>query len=339
MKGDVGVHSEWGKGSTFWFTIEIKQTDISPMMAKKDEPVFQVVNHFDEYHPYLLVVDDNATNRKVASEILRKSGCEVLTADSGKKAIELVQSSLIDRPFDIIFMDIQMPEMDGVETTQHLRNLKVSLPPIIAMTAYAMKEDRDRFMANGMNDYVPKPIRAEILVRKVAEWVSKQLAEYKELINTPLIEETKPAIQAIIESKSENENQKSIVEITIPDYDTELDKFAILDNEIVKQLADSVGGDMEFVASILEGFEEEAVEQINLAIEGHKANNCKQVQGELHTLKGNSGTLGAMRLHEITRIIEEKAKHCDFQLFESEIIILQNEFEKFKKETLKIKAS
>ena len=118
-----------------------------------------------------------------------------------------------------------------------------------------------------------------------------------------------------------------------------MDKFAILDAEIVKQLADSVGGDMDFVASIFEGFEEEAIEQINLAIEGHKANNCKQVQGELHTLKGNSGTLGAMRLHEITRIIEEKAKHCDFQLFEKEIIILQDEFDKFKKEIVKMKDS
>ena len=120
-------------------------------------------------------------------------------------------------------------------------------------------------------------------------------------------------------------------------FRSQLNNFQILDREIIKQLADSVGGDMGFVASILEGFEEEATEQIQNAIEGYKANNCKQVQGELHTLKGNSGTLGAMRLHEITRIIEEKAKDCDFQLFENEIVILQEEFEKFKKEVSLIK--
>jgi PAS domain S-box-containing protein len=336
MKGEVGVTSQWGKGSTFWFTIEIKQTDISPMMTKKDEPIFKVLNHFDTYHPYLLVVDDNATNRKVASEILKKSGCEVITADSGQKAIKLVQASILDRPFDIIFMDIQMPEMDGVETTQILRNNNTNLPPIIAMTAYAMKEDRDRFMANGMNDYVPKPIRAEVLVRKVAEWIGK-----KELGIGGLVISN----QLLVTGESETVNESQIGTSAVPNSPVTNNQlqipnpqslipnnYEVLDKEIIKQLSDSVGGDMSFVASILEGFEEEATEQIANAIEGYKANNCKQVQGELHTLKGNAGTLGAMRLHEITRIIEEKAKHCDFQQFENEAIVLQEEFEKFKKE-------
>jgi signal transduction histidine kinase/DNA-binding response OmpR family regulator/HPt (histidine-containing phosphotransfer) domain-containing protein len=335
MKGEVGVTSEWGKGSTFWFTIEIKQTDISPMMAKKDEPVYKILNHFDTYHPYLLVVDDNATNRKVASEILRKSGCEVITADSGQKAIKLVQASILDKPFDIIFMDIQMPEMDGVETTQILRKNNINLPPIIAMTAYAMKEDRDRFMANGMNDYVPKPIRAEVLVRKVAEWVGKKELVTGGLVTGELVigNQTNEVLQIVNDSSQVIDNQLLITN----NHSLITDNHQVLDPEIIKQLSDSVGGDMSFVVSILEGFEEEATEQIANAIEGYKANNCKQVQGELHTLKGNAGTLGAMRLHEITRIIEEKAKHCDFQVFESEAVILQEEFEKFKRELSKMK--
>ncbi len=343
MKGEVGVTSAWGKGSTFWFTIEIKQTDISPMMAKKDEPVYKVVNHFDTYHPYLLVVDDNATNRKVASEILRKSGCEVITADSGQKAIKLVQASILDKPFDIIFMDIQMPEMDGIETTQILRQNNANLPPIIAMTAYAMKEDRDRFMANGMNDYVPKPIRAEVLVRKVAEWVSKQLTINNEQSSSvPLAVKSSDSKIAVNQSDiflQPVKNDKLAIEENsqFTTHKSTLNNYQVLDPEIIKQLSDSVGGDKSFVVSILEGFEEEATEQIANAIEGYKANNCKQVQGELHTLKGNAGTLGAMRLHEITRIIEEKAKHCDFQVFENEIITLQDEFEKFKKELIKLK--
>jgi HPt (histidine-containing phosphotransfer) domain-containing protein len=205
------------------------------------------------------------------------------------------------------------------------------------MTAYAMKEDRDRFMAHGMNDYVPKPIRAEILVRKVAEWTQRQSLEFSKNI---MINSEPPTITNNQEEKAINKqpspsNHQAVTNTEQPT--SELDKFEILDQEIIKQLADSVGGDMSFVASILEGFEEEATEQIQNAIEGHQANNCKQVQAELHTLKGNSGTLGAMRLHEITRIIEEKAKHCDFQLFDNEIVILQEEFEKFKKKVALMK--
>lgn len=328
MKGEIGVYSDWGTGSTFWFIVEIKQTDISPMMAKKDEVAFQVVGHFSDITPYILLVDDNATNRKVASEIMRKSGCEVITADSGQKAIQLVKESLGIKPFDIIFMDIQMPEMDGIETTHNLRQLANTLPPIIAMTAYAMKEDRDRFLANGMNDYVPKPIRAEILVRKVREWIERQKSK---VVNTAPIIASENAVKKTEPTVSNNDSKPLDKSAVASDkaYKTLLD-YAVIDNDIVKQLADSVGGDMGFVISIFEGFEEESTEQIQQAIAGYTEGNCKQVQGELHTLKGNSGTLGAMRLHEITRIIEEKAKHCDFTHFETEIVILQAAFEAFK---------
>ncbi len=335
MKGDIGVMSDWGHGSTFWFIIEIKQTDISPVSVKKKEEQFQVVNHFKEYHPHLLLVDDNATNRKVASEILRKSGCEVITADSGTRAIQLVEASHLDRAYDMIFMDIQMPEMDGVETTQHLRALPMDIPPIIAMTAYAMKEDRDRFLAAGMNDYVAKPIRAEILVRKVQEWIDRnaskrpQQPKVIEIKPEPVVEvkvevQAKVEVSAVEQPKAEEATVSLISDFHVSDI------FPVIDTDIIKQLSDSVGGDMEFVASILEGFEAEAEEQIQNAIEGYYENNCKKVQGELHTLKGNSGTLGASRLHEITRHIEVKAKVCDFQYFESEMKILQTEFEHFK---------
>jgi PAS domain S-box-containing protein len=323
MKGEVGVESVWGEGSTFWFTVEIKETSISPIAVKKSEEQFQVLNHFKTYHPYILLVDDNATNRKVASEILKKSGCEVITVDSGQKAIKLVQSSGLDKPFDLILMDIQMPEMDGVETTEHLRRLSTNLPPVIAMTAYAMKEDRERFMAAGMNDYVAKPIRAEILVRKVGEWVAPHPPK-GEFEST---KESKPN-----PPKDESQNQLLSASQTPHSGGGGL----IIDPSIIQQLSDSVGGDMGFVRSILEGFEEEAIEQIQNAFDGFKENDCKKVQSELHTLKGNSGTLGAMRLHEITMIIETKAKVCNFENFEAEFAILKTEFEAFQKEMKKI---
>jgi HPt (histidine-containing phosphotransfer) domain-containing protein len=212
------------------------------------------------------------------------------------------------------------------------------------MTAYAMKEDRDRFMANGMNDYVPKPIRAEILVRKVAEWVNKKLADNSGQLAVKSTN-SQISLSKSVDNLQSVKNDNLAITKNLQGYasssthNSQLNNYKVLDSEIIKQLSDSVGGDMSFVVSILEGFEEEATEQIANAIEGYNTNNCKQVQGELHTLKGNAGTLGAMRVHEITKIIEEKAKHCNFQLFDSEIIILKEEFDKFKNELSKMKNS
>ncbi len=98
----------------------------------------------------------------MATEILKKSGCQVETASSGQEAIDKVTIAMAEngKPYELIFMDIQMPDMDGVETTVKLRSLfGTQLPPVIAMTAYSMREDRDRFLSQGLDDYIAKPIR------------------------------------------------------------------------------------------------------------------------------------------------------------------------------------
>ena len=105
------------------------------------------------------------------------------TAESGFEAIEKIDRVMAspDEYYDIVFMDIQMPDMDGVETTQKLHEKsiptrgrpKIRLPPVVAMTAYSMKEDRERFLSQGMDDYVAKPIRAQKLITKVQELIGK----------------------------------------------------------------------------------------------------------------------------------------------------------------------
>jgi CheY-like chemotaxis protein len=147
MNGEIGVESTLGEGSTFWFTFETKETSIaqvSTVSLMEETPIEDV---FSDYHPLILLVDDNAVNRKVANEILKKSGCRVDLAESGFKAIEMVETRYRSggKGYDIIFMDIQMPDMDGVETSQELKKRYAKgLAPIVAMTAYSMKEDRDR---------------------------------------------------------------------------------------------------------------------------------------------------------------------------------------------------
>ncbi len=105
----------------------------------------------------ILLVDDNAANQKVARRMLGKFGYSVDIAGSGADAL----TALNEKPYDLVFMDVEMPEMDGLETTREIRTrggLQVQ-PRIVAMTAYATQADRDRCLAAGLDDYVSKPVR------------------------------------------------------------------------------------------------------------------------------------------------------------------------------------
>jgi HPt (histidine-containing phosphotransfer) domain-containing protein len=159
------------------------------------------------------------------------------------------------------------------------------------MTAYAMKEDRERFLAVGMDDYLAKPIRAQQLIQMVSKWVHDGHAPEDVVLDT---------------------------------------SYEVVDEEVLKSLSDAVGGDPAFVEGMLTEFIAEAEEQISAAEQAYAANNCKGVQAELHTLKGNSGTLGAAKVHLICEQIELKAKVCEFSQFPVEIVQLKDALATFK---------
>ena len=157
MKGEIGVESTKGKGSSFWFEIPYIETPQTSITLKHKTPI----DHID-YHKRLniLIVDDNSINRKVAEMTLRKLNHDTDMAINGKEAY----NKYLHGKYDIILMDVHMPEMDGLETTSLIRkhekeNIPTKPIPIIAMTAAAMKGDRERFIESGMNDYVSKPFK------------------------------------------------------------------------------------------------------------------------------------------------------------------------------------
>ncbi len=124
----------------------------------------------------LLLAEDNAINRKVATGLLEKRGHTVVAAANGKIALEL----LARESFDIVLMDVQMPEMDGFEATRLQREREATTGtriPIIAMTAHAMAGDREKCLAAGMDDYVSKPIDAQKLVEALARWAAAPVSE------------------------------------------------------------------------------------------------------------------------------------------------------------------
>ncbi len=294
MNGEMGLNSVPGEGSTFWFTIEAEVSKESPVTSRKDQGEIKLNGYFKERVPRLLLVDDNAVNRKVAREILQRAGCTVTEADSGKNAIQTFR----DNPsFELILMDIQMPEMDGIETTAKLRaEFGKKLPNVVAMTAYSMQNDREKFLSSGFNGYVSKPIRANTLILAVEEMLQPG-------------DKTEEKSPSSVESKEE----------AIPAFDI----------EIINSLKEMVGAEM--LQSVFEDFAGEAREQIDKTGEAYRNGDVVTIQKELHTLKGNSGTIGLMRIHEIVKEIEVPAKTGNLENFETRFETLKQEFDTFLK--------
>lgn len=156
MDGQISVESELGSGTAFSFTVRLK-TGMKP--GKKSEPDHNVIKPGKALR--ILVVEDEVFNQNVISRMLEKEGHIVDIASNGLEALKCYSKER----YDLILMDIQMPEMDGVETTSHIRKIEKegTYTPIVAITAFALQGDRERFLSFGMDEYLPKPIRIKEL--------------------------------------------------------------------------------------------------------------------------------------------------------------------------------
>lgn len=148
MGGTIGVESVPGRGSNFWFTLP---SELDAGLAGEVAPTSATLA---KHAGRVLVVDDNRVNRLVASKLLAQIGYHVSTADNGRIAVDMVAAA----PFDIVFMDCQMPVLDGYEATRELRRLGFTELPIIAVTAGAVEGEREYCLESGMSDYLAKPL-------------------------------------------------------------------------------------------------------------------------------------------------------------------------------------
>jgi len=286
MGGELGVESAQGKGSTFWFAIPCKPAEASDEMASLEH--LRTMSQLPAaYMPIgearALLVDDYHVNRIFAEKLLRKFGFKQIdTAEDGVDALMKCN----ENTYDIIFMDCQMPRLDGYITTHEIRSQESSglkHMPIVAMTANAMIGDREKCLNAGMDDYLSKPLRAEHLRKILQTWF--------------VLDDTRASI-------SPDKPKTEAIHVT---SDLPVD---------MEQLRMFTDGDPEEEKALAGLFLEQAQEMIVLLEQSVGADKHDVWKSAAHRFKGSSGNLGAMPLHQLckraeTHFEDEESKKCD----------------------------
>ena len=229
----------------------------------------------------LLLAEDNTVNQRLAVRILEKQGHTVTVAENGRLAVAAWEKARADgKPYSLVLMDIQMPEMDGFEATAAIRALEKPAGthiPIVAMTAHAMKGDRERCLASGMDDYVAKPLHITRLVEVIGRLASPSFNEMQE----------------------ENVQEENVPEANMPEED--VPSLAAFDTEAALERVD---GDRELLAEILGLFHEQSSRLLGEIEDALRSGNAPALERSAHSLKGSAGNISALEVQHLSLCLE-----------------------------------
>ncbi|RLC19239.1 MAG: hybrid sensor histidine kinase/response regulator [Deltaproteobacteria bacterium] len=301
MGGEIGVESEAGKGSTFSFTAYLEK---QPRSTRQESPEIQAretsqlpldtprrpVHDMSKQDIRILLVEDNEVNQMVAQAILNRLGLRADIADNGLKAVNTLKTA----PYDIVFMDVQMPEMDGLEATKVIRDPQSGVlnpeVPVIAMTAHVMREDRDLCIQAGMNDYLSKPIRAQKILDVLEKYLFSETARKAE--PEPTAKKRPP--------------KKDIFDETM--------------------LLGGLGGDKAMFKEIMEVFLQDIPRLLKELKVASESGDTEKVGMHGHSIKGASASAGAQRLRDVAYELETAGKDRDIARIPLLIETLEQEF-------------
>jgi signal transduction histidine kinase/CheY-like chemotaxis protein len=246
----------------------------------------------------ILLAEDYLNNQKLALKLLEQMGYDADVAENGLEALAAWET----RAYDVILMDVQMPELDGLDATREIRRQEQASGDqpihIIAMTANAIQGDREMCIAAGMNDYVSKPIRVETLVAALSATPSPRRSSG----------EGKGTPEGNVETVRRDGRQQE--ELFPPTRMAEPgdSALAVLDPSALDALLEMVGGDLEFVAEMIDSFLSTAPGLLVQASTSTKSGDAEALRLAVHTLKSGSADMGALRLSEIFARLEARAK-------------------------------
>ena len=305
QKGEIGVTSELSKGSIFRFSIPYAKAIQSS--NQKEERKLQVASNFFGQFADLccLIVEDNLINQKVAFHILKKNDIRADIANNGREAIDILKKS--PEKYDFILMDIQMPEMDGYQATTVIRNELGLIIPIVAMTASALKGEREHCLEVGMNDFVPKPFMIEELLYVINRLNIEPIRVGEENLQNEMISAEETGKKAGGNNPAEIKKQPEALTETQDKIVCRQDGF---DNEPLYDLSNVLMiEDDSFTLAILNTFLETIPEGLqNLKNEVALANDWDRVSAIAHKLKGGVGVLQMTEMIKRLQMIEHNAK-------------------------------
>jgi PAS domain S-box-containing protein len=323
MGGKLTVNSEVGVGSTFQFDAEFIPATGEP--AELREPPLEL-SEFSVGSLRILLAEDSLVNQKLAVGLLEKRGHEVTVVGNGKQALE----AALHGQFDLVLMDVQMPEMDGLEATAIIRKDELNTErhlPIIAMTAYAMKGDRRRCLEAGMDSYVAKPIRANELFATIEYTLAALRAGRPVGLAAEPAEESWPHNKAPEEFASGEASSNGNTHAQKPSNGHERNGERPLNNgkygsgsyPIVdwKTALSAVQGDRELLQDVVSAFLEEYQDltvEIRTALEKQDAKTVRRVA---HTIKGSMRCFAAHEACEAAYALECHGRNGEKEAFEA----------------------
>ncbi len=279
MDGEIGVTSEKGFGASFWFEVSLQiPRDLESALSQSKKEQQENITELTQYDCRVLLAEDNLTNQIVAEGMLELFGCKVDLAVNGVEAVEARRNN----SYDIIFMDCQMPELDGYSATGQIRKFEQqkggSHVPIVALTAHVMTGDRQRCIAAGMDDYLSKPLQKEQLQSILEKWVLNVGAHVIPADDQPAINKS--------------------VELT--------DRFDFLVFEKYRQLQKPDKPDI--VLEIINSFLKVAPSMLQAIRDAVRSQDADSLWKAAHTMKSGNSTVGALLMADICSNLEMKGR-------------------------------